>query len=84
MIANHNYVSKRPFDSDHFVLTEKTESSHKAPTFKVNGRFKISKYKNVFSKGYTKNWSREVFVIDSVLKINPWTYKIKGLNRKKK
>ena len=83
MIANHNYVSKKPFDSDYFVLTEKTESSHKAPTFKVNDRFRITKHKNVFSKGYTKNWSREIFVIASVLKINPWTYKIKYFNRKK-
>ena len=39
------------------------------------------KYKNIFSKGYTKNWSREIFIIDSVLKTNPWTYKIKDLNR---
>ena len=24
-----------------------------------------------FSKGYSENWSREIFIIDSVLKINP-------------
>ena len=24
---------------------------------------RISKYKNIFSKGYTPNWSEEVFVI---------------------
>ena len=28
------------------------------------------------SKGYTEKWSRETFIIDSVLKTNPWTYKI--------
>ena len=32
-----------------------------------------------FSKGYTENWLRDIFVIDSVLKTNPWTYKIKNL-----
>ena len=37
----------------------------------------------MFSKGYTENWSREIFIIDSVLKSNPWTYKIKYLNREK-
>ena len=44
---------------------------------------KIAKYKNIFSKGYTENWSGEIFIIDSVLKTNTWTYKIKDLNRKK-
>ena len=34
-------------------------------------------YKNIFSKGYTENWSREIFIIDSVLKTNPWNYKVK-------
>ena len=36
--------------------------------------------KNIFSKGYTENWSREIFVIDYVLKTNHWIYKIKDLN----
>ena len=37
---------------------------------------------NIFSKGYTKNGSKELFVIDSVLETNPWTYKIKDLKGK--
>ena len=36
-----------------------------------------------FSKGYSDNWWKEIFVIDSVLQINPWTYKIKDLNEEK-
>ena len=36
--------------------------------FKVNERVRISKYKNIFSKGYIENWSREISVTDSVLK----------------
>ena len=40
-------------------------------------------YLNIFSKGYTKNWSREIFIIDFVLKTNPWTYEIKDLNGEK-
>ena len=44
---------------------------------------RITRIKNIFSKGYTKNWSREMFIIDSVLKTNPWTYKIKDLNGEK-
>ena len=33
--------------------------------------------------GYTYNWSREIFLIDSVMKTNPWTDKIKESNREK-
>ena len=38
---------------------------------------------NFFGKGYTENWSREIFIIDSVLKNNSWTYEIKDLNGEK-
>ena len=51
--------------------------------FKANDRARITKYKNIFSKGYTENWSSEIFIIDSVLKTSPWTLKIKDLNREK-
>ena len=51
--------------------------------FKVGDRVRITKYKNIFSKGYTKNWSREILVIDSVLKANPWTCTIKDVNEEK-
>ena len=36
--------------------------------------------KNTFSKEYTENWPKEIFVVDSGLKTNYWTYKIKYLN----
>ena len=45
----------------------------------MNDRVRITKYKNIFSKGYTENWSREVFIVDSVLKTNTWSYKIKDI-----
>ena len=40
----------------------------KAPKFKVNDRVRITKYNNIFSKGYTENCSKEIFIIDSFLK----------------
>ena len=55
--------------------------SHKAPKFIVGERVRITNYKNI--KGSTENWSREIFVIDSVLKTKTWTYKIKDVNREK-
>ena len=64
-------------------MTLKIETNHKAHKFKVNDRVRITKYKNIFSKGYTENWTREIFDIDSVLKTNPWTNRIKDLNGEK-
>ena len=50
---------------------KEVETNPKAPQFKDNYIVRITKYKNIFSKGYTENWSREIFIIDSVLKVNP-------------
>ena len=69
----HDSIDKNPITSDYFALTGKIETNLKAPKFKVNGRARITKYKNVFSKGYTENWSKEIFFIDYVLKTNPQT-----------
>ena len=63
------------------LLPENLDTNFKTPKSNVNDRVRITKYKNIFSKFYTENWSREIFIIDSVLKTNPWTYKIKDLNR---
>ena len=38
---------------------------------------------NIFSKGYTESWSREIFINDSISKANPWTYKIRYLKGEK-
>ena len=38
------------------------------------------KIQNIFAKGYTPNWSEEVFVIKKVKNTAPWTYVINDLN----
>ena len=40
----------------------------------------ISKYKNIFAKGYAPNWSEEIFVIKKVENTVPWTYVINDFN----
>ena len=52
------------------------EINDKDPKFKVGDHVKISKYKNIFAKGYTSNWSEELFVIKKVENAFPWTYVI--------
>ena len=41
---------------------------------------RISKYKNIFAKGYAPNLSEEVFVIKKVKNTVQWTYVINDLN----
>ena len=79
----HHSINKKPINDDYSALTGKSETKPKAPEFKVNDIVRNTKYKNIFSKGYTESWSIEIFVTDSVLKTNSWTYKIKDLNRVK-
>ena len=50
------------------------------PKFKVGDRVRISKYKNIFAKGYTQNWSEEVFVVSKIKNTVPWTYVVSDLN----
>ena len=52
----------------------------KNPKFKVGDNVRISKYKNIFAKGYTPNWSEEVFIINKIKNTVPWTYAISDLN----
>ena len=51
------------------------------PKFQVGEKVRISKYKRkLFDRGYTENWSEEVFIIDKIQYTNPITYKLKDLN----
>ena len=52
---------KKPVDANCSALTEEIETNPKALKFKVGDRVRITKYKNIISKGFTKNWSREIF-----------------------
>ena len=59
----HHSVNKKPINADYFALTEKIETNPKASKFRVNDRVRITKDKNIFSKGYTGNWLREILLI---------------------
>ena len=53
---------KKPINADYFALTEKIERNPKAHKCKVNDRVKRTKYKNIFSKDYTENRSKEILL----------------------
>ncbi|XP_046749819.1 uncharacterized protein LOC124413337 [Diprion similis] len=50
--------------------------SNRKRKFKVGDRARISKYKNVFEKGYAPNWTSEIFTVSEVKNTNPPTYKL--------
>ena len=52
----HHSINKKPINADYSALTENIEIN---PKFKVNDKVRLSKFKNIFSKGYTENLSRE-------------------------
>ena len=64
----------------YFNLYGDMETSKQKPKFKVGDKVRISKYKRkVFDKGYTENFSEEMFTIDKIQYTNPITYKLKDL-----
>ena len=77
----HTAMKMKPIDlKDNTYISPDKEMNNKDPKFKVGDHVRISKYKNVFAKGYTPNWSEEVFVIKKVKNTVPWTYVIDNLN----
>ena len=77
----HRTIKMRPIDvKDNTYLDSKKEVNNKDLKFKVGDQVRISKYKNIFEKGYTPNWSKEVFIISKIKNTVPWTYIINDLN----
>ena len=80
----HRTIKMRPIDvKDNTYINTDKEVNDKDPKFKVGGHVRISKYKNIFVKGYTPNWSEEVFVIKEVKNTVPTVKKLLERSMKK-
>ena len=65
----------------YFNLYRDMSDLDKTKKIKIGDTVRINKYKRkTFDKGYTPNWTEEVFVIDEIRPTDPITYKIKALN----
>ena len=74
-------IKMKPVDvMDNTYINFKKEINDKNPTFKVGDYVRISKYENIFAKGYMPNWPEEIFVINKIKNTVPWTYVINDLN----
>ena len=77
----HRTIKMKPADvKDNAHIGFKKEVNDKDPKFKVDDHVRISKYKNIFAKGYTPNWSEEVSVVSKIKNTVPWTCVINDLN----
>ena len=73
--TKHSTIKMKPID-----VGDVDEHDEKNSRFKVSDRVRISKFKNIFAKGYTPNWSTEIFIVDKINDTVPYTYNLKDLN----
>ena len=79
IVKEYNYTYHRTVKMKYIDLKNNTyinigkEVNDKDPKFKVGDHIRISKYKNIFAKGYIPNWSEKVFVIKEIKNTVKWT-----------
>ena len=84
--SNHRSIGMTPHDASQKenekqvrVKLQGKSTKWKRPKFTIGDQVRIVKIKRHFEKGYTPNWTEEVFVIDQILPTHPVTYKIRDL-----
>ena len=78
--TKHNTIKMKPIEVGDNKRVYIDEHNEKDSRFKVGDRVRISKFKNIFAKGYTPNWSREIFIVNKINDTVPYTYNLKYLN----
>ena len=77
----HRTIKMKPIDVTSNSYAEYNEDFNKKdPKDEVGDHVRISKYKNIFAKGYTPNWSEQVFVVSKIKNTVPWTDVISDFN----
>ena len=79
----HSTINMTPVDACNnpdkvrYIISTSTKIE---PKFKVGDYVRNADKRNIFSKGYTSNWTRELFKVNEILKTQPPTYKIEDIN----
>ena len=77
----HTKIKMKSIDvKDNTYLDFGKEVIDNDPKLKVGDHVGISKYKSIFAKGCTPNWSEEIFVNKKIKNTVPWTYVVNDLN----
>ena len=75
--TKHSTIKMKPIDVKNNKRVYIDEHNEKDSKFKVGDRVRISKFKNIFAKGYTPNWNSEIFIVDKINDTVPYTYNLK-------
>ena len=78
----HRTIGMKPHEvnesNQHIVLERiKKNTMKKKKKFDIGDRVRISKYKMTFAKGYTPNWTNEIFTVHRIQPTVPVTYLLK-------
>ena len=79
--TKHSTIKMKPIDvkgNNKRVYID--EHNEKDSRFKIGDKVRISKFKNIFAKVCTPNWSTEIFIIDKINDTVPYTYNLQDLN----
>ena len=78
----HSTIKMKPVDvKTNTYIDSSKEINDKDPKFNIGDIVRTSKYKNIFTKVFTPNWSEEIFVIKKVRNTVPYTYVVNDINR---
>ena len=82
--TKHSTIKMKPKDvkNDNKRVYIDEHNKKKYARDNVGDRVRISKFKNIFAKGYTTNWSREIFTVNEINDTVLYTYNLKDLNNK--
>ena len=78
--STNGTIKMKPIDVKNNKRVYIDEHNEKGSKFKVGHRVRISRYKNIFAKGYAPNWSSEIFIVDKINDTVSYTYNLKDLN----
>ena len=71
--TKHSTIKMKPIDVKNNKRMYIDEHNEKDSRFKVGDRVTISKFRNIFAKGYIPNWSKEIFIADKINETVPYT-----------
>ena len=76
----HKTIKMKPIDVTDSYAEYNEDFNKKDRKLKIGDHVTISKYKNIFTKGYAPNCSEEIFVVSKIKNTVPWTYLINDVS----
>ena len=83
----HSSTNYRPIEIDHQNevqvrknLYPELRKTTAKPKYKVGDTVRLVRKENIFAKGYTPNFTVEIFMVSSINKTRPITYKVEGFD----